>query len=242
VGGTPLEEPGAAPRRGEDAGVGGALAALREECELISQLVLGVSGEDFAKQTRLPAWNVKELLAHMYRVVNRINLALDQPPPAAPDSDSVRYWRMYDPATDSQETADAAKEIATQYESGGQLASAWDEMWRKAVGRAADEDPERVMATWGPALPLDELIRTRVLEMTVHRADLMDALGLPAEPSEAALEITEEILLGLLDADPRSVPNWGGVELIEKGTGRRPLSDKDRKVLGDLADRFPLLA
>ncbi len=237
-----LEHPGAAPRRGEDAGVGGALGALREECDLISQLVLGLSEEDFAKPTRLPAWTVKELVAHMYRVINRINMALDQPPPAAADSDSVSYWRMYDPATDSQETADAAKDIASQYESGGQLASAWDEMWRRAVGRAADVDPGRIMATWGPALPLDELIRTRVLEMTVHRADLMDALGLPPQPSDAALEITEEVLLGLLDADPRSVPNWNGVELIEKGTGRRPLSDEDRKVLGDLADRFPLLA
>jgi uncharacterized protein (TIGR03083 family) len=236
-----LEEPGAAPRRGEDAGVGGALAALREECELTSQLVLGLPEEDFAKPTRLPAWNVKELLAHTYTVINRINMGLDEPPPPAPDSDSVSYWRMYDPATDSQETADAAKEIASQYESGGQLASAWDELWRRAVGRAADEDPERVVAIWGLALALDELVRDRVLEMTVHRIDLMDALGLPPEPSEAGLEITEEILLALLDADPRSVPDWNGVELIEKGTGRRPLSDEDRKVLGDLADRFPLL-
>jgi uncharacterized protein (TIGR03083 family) len=242
MGGRSLEEPGTAPRRGENAGVGGALAALREECELISQLVLGLSEEEFAKRTRLPAWNVKELLAHMYRVINRINMGLDQPAPPAPDSDSVSYWRMHDPATDSQETADAAKEIASQYDSGGQLASAWDEMWRRAVGRAADEDPERVMPTWGPALALDELIRTRVLEMTIHRSDLVDALGLPAEPSDAGLEITEEILLGLLDADPRSVPDWSGVELIEKGTGRRPLSDEDRKMLGDLAGRFPLLA
>ena len=242
MGGRGLEEPGAAPRRGAGAGVGGALAALRDECELISQLVLGLTEEDFSKPTRLPAWNVKELLAHTYRVINRINMALDQPPPAAPDSDSVSYWRMYDPATDSQETADAAKEIASQYETGGQLASAWDDMWRRAVGRAADEDPERVMATWGPALPLDELIRTRVLEMTVHRTDLMHALGLPPDPSDAGLEITEEILLGLLDADQRSVPDWTGVELIEKGTGRRPLSDEDRKELGELAGRFPLLA
>lgn len=237
-----LEQPGAAPRRGTNAGVEGDLAALRQECELASQLVLGLSEDNFAKPTRLPEWNVKQLLAHIYRVINRIHMGLDDSAPAAADTDSVAYWRMYDPATDSQETADAAKEIADQYGSGGELASAWDEIWRSAVGRAADTDPERVVATWGPTLTLGELIRTRVLEMTVHRADLMTALGLPPDPSEGGLDVTQEILLGLLEADVTALPDWDGLELIEKGTGRRPLSDEDRKALGDLADRFPLLA
>ncbi len=237
-----VEHPGAAPRRGAEAGIEGALAALREECELASQLVLGLSEEEFAKPTRLPEWNVKQLLAHMYSVINRINKGLDSDPPPAADADAVSYWRMYDPVTDAPETADRAKEIAAGYGSGAELASAWDEMWRRAVGRAADTDPERVVATWGPAMALDELIRDRVLEMTVHRADLMDALGLPPDPSEGGLDVTQEILLGLLEADVTALPDWDGVEFIEKGTGRRPLSDDDRKALGDLADRFPLLA
>lgn len=237
-----VEHPGAAPRRGADAGLEGPLGALREECELASQLLLGLSEEDFTKPTRLPEWNVKQLVAHMYRSINRINMALDDDAPPAADTDSVSYWRMYDPTTDSQETADRAKEIADEYGSGAELASAWDEMWRRAIGRAADSDPERIVATWGPTLTLAELIRTRVLEMTVHRADLMAALGLPPDPSESGLDITQEILFGLLDAGPTAVPDWDGVEFIEKGTGRRPLTDEDRSTLGDLADRFPLLA
>ena len=237
-----IENPGAAPRRGAEAGIEGALAALREECELASQLVLGFSDEDFARPTRLPEWNVKQLLAHMYRVINRINMGLDEDAPPAADTDAVSYWRRYDPVTDSQETADRAKEIAAGFGTGAELASAWDEMWRRAVGRAADVDPERVVATWGPTLTLDELIRTRILEMTVHRADLMNALGLPPDPSEGGLDITQEILLGLLEADVTALPDWDGVEFIEKGTGRRPLSDDDRKGLGSLADRFPLVS
>ena len=236
-----VEYPGAAPRRGADSGVGGPLGALREECELSSQLLIGLSEDDFVKPTRLPEWNVKQLAAHMYRAINRINMALDEDAPPAADADSVSYWRMYDPVTDSQDTADRAKESADEYGTGAELAAAWDEMWRRAIGRAADTDPERIVSTWGPTLTLEELVRTRVLEMTVHRADLMDALGLPPDPSEGGLEITQEILLGLLEAAPTDLPDWDDVELAMKGTGRRPLTEEDRKALGDLAQRFPLL-
>ena len=58
------------------------------------------------------------------------------------------------------------------------LARAWDRMWREAVALAGRTDPARLVATtWGPTLPLDEYLKTRVLEVTVHRMDLEDALG-----------------------------------------------------------------
>ena len=236
-----IEHPGVAPRQGADAGVEGTLAALREECELTSQLLLGLSEKDFSRPTRLPAWNVKELLGHLYRGIDRTNWALDDDDPVVPDADSVSYWRRLDPSYDSTHIADRAKEIADRFGSGQELAAAWDELWRRALGRAASTDPDRPMKTWEPVLTLEDFLRTRVLEVTVHRADLMTALGLPPDPSEGGLDITQEILLGLLDADVTAVPNWDGVEFIEKGTGRRPLTDDDRKALGDLADRFPLL-
>ena len=217
------------------------LDSLRAECELASELVLGLPEEDFARPTRLPAWNVKELLAHLYRDVNRINVGLDQTAPPEPDRDSVSYWRSYDPTIDSSDIADRAKELAASYGSGQELVSAWDEMWRRALGRAGTADRDRVVVTWGPALILDEFLRTRVLELTVHRMDLNAALGLPPDPTEGGVEITTEILLGLLDAPAQDVP-LDGLALIEPGTGRRPLTDEERTSLGDLADRFPLIS
>jgi uncharacterized protein (TIGR03083 family) len=218
------------------------LKALRGECELVSQLTLGLPEEDFSKATRLPAWNVKELLGHLYRAVDRTNTALDEDEPPAADSDSITYWRIYDPATDSPATADRAKEVAAQYGSGQQLAAALDTMWRKALGRAADTAPGRVVHTWGPSLMLEEFMKTRVLEVTVHRMDLNDALGLPPDPTDDGLTITADILLGLMEAEPPAPPPWNRVEFLEKGTGRTPLSEADRQRLGSQADRFPLLA
>jgi uncharacterized protein (TIGR03083 family) len=217
------------------------VAALRAECELVSQTVIGLPEEEFAKPTRCTEWNVKQLLAHMFRDINRTNIALDEAPPPAADADSVSYWRSYDPATDSGDISARAEELAASFGSGQELAASWDEMWRRAAGRARIADRDRVVATWGPALTLDQFLRTRVLEMTVHRADLNDALGLPPDPTEEGLEITSEILLGLLDVPAASVP-LKGLAFLEAGTCRRPLTENEREALGAAAGRFPMLA
>jgi uncharacterized protein (TIGR03083 family) len=214
--------------------------ALHAECELASQTVLGLPEEVFARRTMLPDWNLKELLGHMYLAIDRINQGLDAPEPAEADADSVSYWRSYDPVTDAPETAEAACRLALSFDSGQSLASGWDEMWRRTLGRAADTPRGRIVVTWGPALYLEDFLQTRALEITVHRMDLNAALDLPPDPTEGGLEVTEEILLGLLDA-PGGGVGVSGVALVEIGTGRRDPTDDERRILGEL-DRFPLLA
>jgi uncharacterized protein (TIGR03083 family) len=217
--------------------------ALKGECELVSQLVLGLPEEDFDKRTRLPEWTVKEVLGHMTRGVDRINVFLDAPPPPAADTDAISYWTRYDPITDSPEVAQRGKDVAARYESGQQLAAAWDETWRRATGRAGTEDRSRLVeVSWGPALTLDEYVKTRVLEITVHRMDMENALGLKGWGTDAAISIVDEILEGLLGEEPPTELEWDAVDFIDVGTGRRPPTDHEREILGDLAERFPLLA
>jgi uncharacterized protein (TIGR03083 family) len=216
------------------------LEALRAECEALSGTVLALPDDDFAKPTRLPAWSVKELLAHMYRGVDRINVALSQPVPATATADSVSYWRSYDPATDGVDIADRSKELAAAYDSGLDLARGWDRMWPPALAGAAAADRRRLVATWGPALTLEEFLRTRVLEMTVHGMDLRSCLGLAVAPTREGLRITVGILLALLGEDlPPGL--WDAITFVEKGTGRLELTEGDRAALGRLAESFPLL-
>jgi uncharacterized protein (TIGR03083 family) len=217
--------------------------ALKGECELVSELVLDMPEEDFDRPTRLPEWNVKQLLGHMTRGVERINVFLDAPPPPAADTDAISYWTRYDPFTDSSEVAQRGKDVAAGYESGQQLAAAWDETWRRAAGRAGTEDRERLVeVSWGPALTLDEYVKTRVLEITVHRMDMENALGLKGWGTDAAISIVDEILEGLLGEEPPTELEWDAVDFIDVGTGRRAPTDHEREILGDLAERFPLLA
>ena len=99
-----------------------------------------------------------------------LNTALDLPELLEADTDSVSYWRRYNPRKDAPDIAERAKSVADSFESGHALAASWDQMWRRALGRAADADRKRVVVTWGPALTLNEFLRTRVLEITgLHR-------------------------------------------------------------------------
>jgi uncharacterized protein (TIGR03083 family) len=217
------------------------LAALRLECELVSDAVLELTEEDFARPTRCTAWNVKELLGHLYRDVDRINQALSHPGPAEPDHDSVSYWHAYDPIADAPDIADRAKQLAAAHTTGKDLVSAWDQMWPRALEAAVRADQSRVVVTWGPALTLNELLKTRVLEVTIHGADLADALDREPWATPDGLGITNAILRGLMGADlPRDL-GWDEVTFMEKGSGRGELTAEERGILGRLAGRFPLM-
>jgi uncharacterized protein (TIGR03083 family) len=227
--------------RPSEAQIADPMEALREECEQVSALVLSLTEDEFAKHTRLPAWNVKELLGHMYRDINRTNTALSTPAPAEVTADSVSYWRSYDPVHDAPAIADRAKELAAGYQTGVALGAAWNEMWPQALEGAAATDRSRLVVTWGPHLTLDEFMKTRVLEITVHRMDMEHALGRKGWGTDLAVSIVDDILEGLLGEQPPSELEWDVVDFIETGTGRRSLTENERALLGPLADRFPLL-
>src|SRR5438093_12666994 len=72
------------------------LAVLSAECELVSAAVLGLAEADFSLPTRCTEWDVKELLAHLYRDLERLPVALALPDPDEADHDFASYWRGYD--------------------------------------------------------------------------------------------------------------------------------------------------
>jgi uncharacterized protein (TIGR03083 family) len=218
------------------------LEALRAECERVSDVVRVLPEDAFDRQTRCTEWNVKELVAHMFRDVLRVLTGLSEPEPQGADTDSVSYWRAYAPKDDAADIADRAKQIAAQHETGQAMAAAWDDLWRRSLALADAANRDRVIRTWGPLLTLDDLLRTRVLEITVHGLDLAAALGRPPWPTEGGMAITKEILLALLGEGVPEEMAWDDVTFAEKGTGRSALTETERDTLGDLAKRFPLLS
>jgi uncharacterized protein (TIGR03083 family) len=218
------------------------LVALREECTEVSEIGRRLDDPDFARPTRCPLWNLKELLGHLYRDVDRINHALENPAPPRATHDSITYFRSYDPGgIDAVAVADRSKEIAARYATGRDLMDAWDELWPGTLDRAAKGDPMRLVVTFGPVLTFDEYLKTRVLEVTVHRMDVEDALGVWGWGTDSAVSIVDDILVGLLGTEPPRSLDWDVVDFIETGTGRRELTDDERTKLGvRLAKRFPL--
>jgi Mycothiol maleylpyruvate isomerase N-terminal domain len=184
---------------------------------------------------------VKDLLGHMYRDVDRLGTALEAPRDLPVEHDGISYWTTYDPVADGPDIADRAKEIADGYETGAELARAFDEMWPERVAAAGGADGARSVQTFGPVLRLDEFLKTRVLELEVHRLDLLEALHWERDVDPPAAEAVLAVLNGLLGAERPPAVGWTDVEYIEAGTGRRQISAEERAILGELAGRFPLL-
>jgi uncharacterized protein (TIGR03083 family) len=215
---------------------------LAKECEVVAGVSLGLEEEAFALPTRCPPWDVKALLGHMFRDVDRILAYREEPTAALPDTTSVSYWRSYDPVGDGPDIAARAIEVADGFASGAELAIAFDRRRGEAVRAALEMPPDRLFGAYGRTLVFNEYVRTRVLEIAVHGLDLAHALGRAPWVTPEAVVVVRTILSGLLESDPPSELGWDDVTFIETGTGRRPLTVPERTTLGERADRFPLLA
>lgn len=218
------------------------IAILDDENRLAVEALRDLDEEAFAGPTRLPAWNVKELVAHMWRDVDRIRVYLAEPEPVEVQADGVSYWRAYDPAADSADVADRAKEVASGFPTGAALVDSFEANRVEVLAAAREVPADRPIGTWGPAMRFDEYLRTRVLEMAVHGLDLADALGRRPWLTPGGAKVTRDILVGLLGEAPAIVRRWDDRTFIDTGTGRRALSYEERTALGPLAKMFPLLA
>lgn len=220
---------------------GSIAAVLKAECAAIHSVVARLSDEEFSSATRCSPWDVKDLLAHMWRDLFRIPTALNAPEPSHADVDAVTYWTSYDPKSDAARIAKHATETSAEYSTPTELVAAFQKISTTTFELGTHHPPQRRIALWwGPRMRLDEFLKTRVLEMVVHGLDLTDALTREPVTTTDGLAITTEILDGLLgELRPAQ---WDPHEYIRKGTGRQPLSTKDRQSLGDIAERLPLLA
>lgn len=217
------------------------LATLDAECRLSIEAAGGLSDADFSRPTRCPPWDVRVLVGHMLRDLDRVITYLEVPAPSAAATDAISYFSSYDPRVEGALITASSVEAADRYDSPVALVHGLDETLRRCIDQARAADPGRILATRLTSIRLDEFIKTRVFEIGVHGLDLADALGRDPWLSGAAGVIILEILRGLLGDDPTASLGWSDLVFIETGTGRRPLSDGERAFLGPRADAFPLM-
>lgn len=219
----------------------GVRAVLDGEVRAFIDAADALDEETFAAPTRLPAWNVAQLVAHVWRDLDRVRAGLAAPPPGPADTDAVTYWRSYDPRDRGPSIAEHAVEIAAGFDSGAELVADLRRVAAESTDAARGVPDERVVATWGPAIRLDELLATRVLELAIHGLDLADAVGREPWLTASAAALTRAILVRLLGAEPPAVQRMPDVAFFELASGRRPLGRRGRIAFGPYADRFPLL-
>lgn len=211
--------------------------ALAREVGSVGQLLHTLKPKQWELPTRCPPLTVRELTAHMLRGAMRIEEMLDAGPvDAEPEKDSVTYF-TYDPG-EGEVIVKRAQEASAAFPP--DLARAWDLEWTKGLQRARayiSDDP--VLQNVFGLIRLSEYLKTRIVEVVIHHMDVDDALGKKPHPDAAALEIVGDVLRGLLGTDLRPL-GVDDVRFALVGTGRAPLNDDELRLLGPLAEKFPL--
>ena len=220
---------------------GALLETLDGEARRSIDVVRALPDEAFATPTRCPPWDVRVLVGHMVRDLDRVLTYLGDAAPEMAISDAATYFRSYDPRAEGPRIAAGSVEAAERYASPAALVEGFDSTLRRCLEEAARAGPARVLATRLTSIRLDEFVKTRILEMGVHGMDLAAALGRRPWLTPAAASVVLSMLVGLLGADPAPALGWSDLTFIETATGRRPLTEAERAVLADGADSFPLL-
>ena len=221
----------------------GALEAVYQNVTVVA----GSLGEaELMQPSRCAGWAVADVLYHQLIDARRALRTFASPSAGPPDVDDISYWRHY-PAADGEagsatraEAAAHARHVricASAYPPGS---LAWE--WREtaaAACRAARACPHQAVTTQERTLRTSDFIATLAVEGAVHYLDLTVGLPSAPEPDPASLALVRRMLNGLLGAEMPG--NWDDRTYALKGTGRVPVSESDRGIIGTLADRLPLI-
>jgi uncharacterized protein (TIGR03083 family) len=205
------------------------LRAVEIEGERLVAAMLDLGDEDFERPTRCDPWSTRELLAHVLVACRRLPSMLREPEPARPETSAWEYFRndRLGGAPD-QDRIEAAREFAAAFASGQGIVRSLAAAVRDLVSLARSEPPERVVRTrWGDAMLLTEYLETRVLELAVHGLDLATAVGRRPWLSEEGALVTAQVLTERISSDELREVAWDRLTLIEKATGRAPLTDSE---------------
>lgn len=167
-------------------------AAVTAQLGHVRDAVRALKPEDFARPTRLGEWTVRELVAHFAMAVDQVPTALESP--AAPKQEVVLAEWPFAPAAFADAVDARVRKMSAEQDPVALLDRA-AERYAALVPAAPDD---RLMAVRPGAMPLDELLVTRCLELVVHTDDLADALGEEIPYDRQALAATARLLADAL--------------------------------------------
>lgn len=222
------------------------LMSLQGESRALSAVLQHAAPEDFNRLTNCPPWNLGELVVH---IAMSIHLGGDDDLPAATSGVGVLsaadYYRRpeRDTAAYRQSNIDRTRQEASGLLATRSPARWFDEVYQDTVTRLSGLDLGRLVQipSCGP-MKLADWVVTRVISVAAHGLDVALTLGIEPWTCRPALEVIRPVLVSLLGTEPPAQLAWDDRILLAAGTGRRPLTQHERTILGSLQDRFPLLS
>jgi Mycothiol maleylpyruvate isomerase N-terminal domain len=217
------------------------LAGVRGAYGGITALVTGLTDDELMGASRCRAWSVADVLFHLLCDAQRALVTLATPAAGPPDVDHVSYWAPFQPGgAGAIDHAWWVRRSASAFVRPSGIVRIWRETAAAAVRAAAGTDPHGYVATQGHVLAVPDFLATLVTEAVVHHLDMTVELPGSRPPNRDAVGVALCTMDGLLDGGRPGL--WMPEDYLLKATGRVELDERDRAALGDVADRFPLLA
>ncbi|HEX2771101.1 MAG TPA: maleylpyruvate isomerase N-terminal domain-containing protein [Micromonosporaceae bacterium] len=204
--------------------------AFHVEAALLSSGMSGLGEADFDRPTRCTPWAVRDLLAHVCVGAGRLLPMLAESAPPHATVDAPRYFaaEKFEADTDTARIQ-GAQRAAAEATSGRMLAGDLDRVGREVCAALASVPSDRVVRTrHGDAMTVTEFLKTRVVELGVHGLDLAAAMNRPPWLSSQAAAVIVDVLADDHERPVRERLGWDRRMLIEKTTGRAPITDDER--------------
>ncbi|MGW2490241.1 sterol carrier family protein [Streptomyces sp. NPDC001606] len=176
-------------------------AAVLAQLGHVRTAVRGLGPEQLALPTRLGAWTVTELVAHIGMAVTAVHRALALPAPAR--ADAVLLDWPFATSASSAAIDEFTRALAAEHPDLDAYLADVDATLRELL---AEHPGSRLLTTNAGALSLDDYLVTRAVELVVHTDDLAAAVpGLEIPYDRQALAATTRLL-----ADALAVKAPGG--------------------------------
>jgi uncharacterized protein (TIGR03083 family) len=167
-------------------------AAVLAQFEQVRQAVDALTPEQFARPTRLGAWTVHELAAHIAMVAGLVVRYLEMPEPAKQEV-ALLDW-PFATVTAAAQVDEATRQIAAGTEIGELYARTAAHLQEVLPGASED----RLVQMRFGAMRLGDFLVTRTVELIVHTDDLNDAAGLDIPYDRQALAACTRLLADAL--------------------------------------------
>ncbi|MET8568120.1 sterol carrier family protein [Streptomyces sp. NPDC004783] len=176
-------------------------AAVFAQLGHVRDAVRTLGPEQLAMPTRLGDWTVRDLVAHIGMALTALHRAVDRPAPPRQDVQVVEW--PFTTAAGSAAIADFTRTLAAEHPDLDTYLADIEESLRALL---AEHPGSRLLETNAGALPLDDYLVTRTVELIVHTDDLNAAVpGLAIPHDRQALAACTRLL-----ADALAVKAPGG--------------------------------
>ena len=189
--------------------------AYADAAAFFVETVAHISDEAWS-QPALGEWTVRDLVGHTNRAFVTVDTYLDKPAEAAEIMRPVDYYlraaaALGDPAMVTARGQEAGEAL------GADPGAAVQATAQRVLARVAREADDALLATPVGGIRLIDYLPSRVLELTVHTADIATAVKLDRKAPPSALSVCLHLMADL--AVERGCPTI----LLRSLTGRGPL-------------------